>query len=134
MALRLAGTGRILLHIYVPSVLMGLGLGMLVPSLPVLARAFNVAPELAAQAITALLVGRVASYFPAGLIVDRLGRRAAMVIGPIVVTVGVLITALTPWFVLIFLGQALVGSGQGIWSLGREIAAVEEIRSESGAG
>jgi MFS family permease len=131
MAFRLAGTGRILLHIYVPSVLMGLALGMLVPSLPVLARSFGVAPELAAQAVTALLLGRVASYFPAGVIVDRLGRRAAMVIGPVIVTVGVLITAVTPWFGLIFVGQALVGSGQGIWSLGREIAAVEEIRTES---
>ena len=131
MTSRLAGNGRILLHIYVPSVLMGLGLGMLVPTLPVLARSFGVAPELAAQAVTALLVGRVAAYFPAGLIVDRLGRRLAMVIGPIVVTLGVLITALTPWFALVFVGQALVGSGQGIWSLGREIAAVEEIRSES---
>jgi MFS family permease len=131
MVVWLRGSGRILLHIYLPSVLMGLGLGMLVPSLPVLARSFNVAPELAAQAVTALLVGRVAAYFPAGLVVDRLGRRAAMVIGPIIVTMGVLITALTPWFMLIFLGQAMVGSGQGIWSLGREIAAVEEIRSES---
>src|SRR5829696_3450860 len=131
MTFRLAGHARVLLHIYLPSVLMGFGLGMLVPSLPVLARAFGVAPELAAQAVTAMLFGRVASYFPAGYIVDRLGRRPAMLIGPLVVTLGVLVTTLTPWFALVFVGQGLVGAGHSIWSLGREIAAVEEIRAES---
>jgi MFS family permease len=131
MTVRLTGHARVLLHIYVPSVLMGFGLGMLLPTLPVLARSFDVAPELAAQCVTALLAGRVASYFPAGYIVDRLGRRPAMLIGPLVVMVGVLVTALTPWFGLVFLGQALVGSGHSVWSLGREIAAVEEIRAES---
>jgi sulfopyruvate decarboxylase TPP-binding subunit len=51
---------RILLHIYVPSVLMGFGLGMLLPTLPVPARAFGVAPAVAAQGVTALLDGLVA--------------------------------------------------------------------------
>jgi hypothetical protein len=54
---------RIIVHIYVPSVLMGFGLGMLLPTLPILARSFGVAPEVAAQAVTALLVGRTARSF-----------------------------------------------------------------------
>ena len=66
---------RIILHIYVPSVLMGFGLGMLLPTLPILARSFGVAPEVAAQAVTALLIGRTVSYFPWGYVVDRFGRR-----------------------------------------------------------
>jgi MFS family permease len=131
MTLRLGPTARIILQIYVPSVLMGFGLGMLLPTLPILARAFGVAPELAAQAITALLVGRTASLFPAGYVVDRFGRRTAMVAGPLVVVAGVLLTATTPWFGLVLVGQFLVGAGEGLWSLGREIAAVEQIRTES---
>lgn len=130
MNLRLSGTGRIILQIYVPSVLMGFGLGMLLPTLPVVARSFGVAPEVAAQGVTALLLGRTASLFPAGYVVDRFGRRAAMVVGPIIVMVGVLVTAMTPWFGLVLMGQALVGAGEGLWSLGREIAAVEQIRAE----
>jgi MFS family permease len=126
----LSGTARIIFHIYVPSVLMGFGLGMLLPTLPVLARSFGVAPEVAAQGITAYLIGRVACLFPAGYIVDQYGRRFAMVLGPLIVVGGLLITALTPWFGLVLVGQALVGAGEGIWSLGREIAAVEQIRAE----
>jgi MFS family permease len=60
---------RIILNIYVPSVLMGFGLGMLLPTLPILARSFGVAPEVAAQAVTALLIGRTASLFPCGYVV-----------------------------------------------------------------
>jgi MFS family permease len=121
---------RIIVHIYVPSVLMGFGLGMLLPTLPILARSFGVAPEVAAQAVTALLVGRTASLFPCGYIVDRFGRRVAMGAGPLVVTAGVLLIATTPWFGLVLVGMTLVGAGEGLWSLGREIAAVEQIRAE----
>lgn len=130
MSARFAGAGRIILQIYVPSVLMGFGLGMLLPTLPLVARSFGVAPEVAAQGVTALLLGRTASLFPAGYAVDRFGRRAAMVAGPIIVVAGVLITAVTPWFGLVLVGQALVGAGEGLWSLGREIAAIEQIRAE----
>jgi len=131
MNVRLGGIARILFHIYLPSVLMGFGLGMLLPALPILARSFDVAPELAAQAVTATLLGRAVSLFPAGYVVDHHGRRAAMVVGPLIVLCGLLISATTPWFALVFVGQFLVGAGDGLWSLGREIAAVEQIRAES---
>jgi MFS family permease len=105
---------RIIVHIYIPSVLMGFGLGMLLPTLPILARSFGVAPEVAAQAVTALLVGRTASLFPCGYIVDRFGRRMAMAAGPLVVTAGVLLIATTPWFGLVLVGMTLVGAGEGL--------------------
>jgi MFS family permease len=128
--MRLRGAARIILHIYVPSVLMGFGLGMILPTLPVLARSFGVAPEVAAQGVTALLIGRTGSLFPCGYIVDRFGRRLAMATGPLIVMTGVLLIATTPWFVLVLVGMALVGAGEGLWSIGREIAAVEQIRAE----
>jgi MFS family permease len=121
---------RIIFNIYVPSVLMGFGLGMLLPTLPIVARSFGVAPEVAAQAVTALLIGRTVSYFPWGYVVDRFGRRVAMTVGPLIATAGVLTIATTPWFSLVLVGMTLVGAGEGLWSLGREIAAVEQIRAE----
>lgn len=130
MSFRLHSTLRVIFHIYVPSVLMGFGLGMLLPTLPVVARSFDVAPEVAAQGVTALLLGRAATLFPAGYVVDRFGRRPAMVIGPLIALAGVVVTATTPWFGLVLVGQALVGAGEGLWSLGREIAAMEQIRAE----
>lgn len=130
MTFRLHSSLRVILHIYVPSVLMGFGIGMLLPTLPSVAKAFGVAPEVAAQGVTAYLLGRAGTLFPAGYVVDRFGRRPAMVFGPLIAMTGVLITATTPWFGLVLLGQAMVGCGEGLWSLGREIAAMEQIRAE----
>src|SRR3954454_11988818 len=130
MTFRLHSSLRVILHIYVPSVLMGFGIGMLLPTLPSVAHAFGVAPEVAAQGVTAFLLGRASTLFPAGYVVDRFGRRPAMLIGPLIAMTGVLMTATTPWFGLVLVGQALVGSGEGLWSLGREIAAMEQIRAE----
>ena len=121
---------RIIVQIYVPSVLMGFCLGMLLPTLPILARSFGVAPEVAAQAVTALLLGRIASQFPCGYIVDRFGRRIAMTVGPLLVVAGVSAIAATSWFSVVLVAMAVVGAGENLWSLGREIAAVEQIRAE----
>jgi MFS family permease len=81
-------------------------MGMLLPTLPILARSFDVPPELAAQAVTALLVGRTACLFPAGYVVHHFGRRAAMVAGPLIALAGLLVTATTPWFSLSSSGRS----------------------------
>lgn len=119
-----------MLGIYVPSALMGFGQGMVVPTLPELATAFGVPAGLAAQAVTAQLAGRTAFLLPAGFIVDRFGRKHAMVIGPILVIVGALVTIATPWFGGVLAGQALTGAGDSLWGFGREVAAVDQIRPE----
>lgn len=126
----LGNTARIVLSIYVPSVLMGFGQGMVLPTIPDLATQFGVPAGLAAQVVTAQLVGRVACLFPSGFIVDRLGRKYALVIGPLLVIGGALLAIMTPWFGLLLLAQAIVGAGDGLWSFGREVAAVEQIRPD----
>jgi MFS transporter, DHA1 family, multidrug resistance protein len=112
---------------------MGFGQGMVVPTLPDLATAFEVPAGLAAQAVTAQLAGRTAFLLPAGFIVDRFGRKHAMVIGPILVVVGALVTIWTPWFGGVLAGQALTGAGDSLWGFGREVAAVDQIRPEQRA-
>ena len=127
-------TARIVLSIYLPSVIMGFGQGMVLPTVPDLATAFRIPPELAAQLVTAQLIGRAGFLLPAGWIVDRLGRKHALVLGPLLVVAGALLTALTPhvtpWFVLVLGAQALVGAGDSLWSFGREVAAVEQLRPD----
>src|SRR5918997_4112544 len=106
MNVGLGNTARIVLSIYVPSVMMGFGLGMILPTVPDLATAFGVPGTLAAQGVTAQLVGRAGFLFPAGFIVDRLGRQHALVIGPLLAAGGALLTVLTPWFGALLVAQA----------------------------
>ena len=128
--MRLGGTARIALSIYVPSVIMGFGHGMTLPTVPELATAFGVPAEVAAQVITAQLVGRTAFLFPSGLVVDRLGRRHALILGPMLVIFGALVAASSPWFGMLLAAQAVVGAGDSLWSFGREVTAVEQVRPE----
>ena len=52
------------LHIYVPSLLMMIGQGMLIPALPTLAETYAVAPALAVQVVTIQQVGKFVAFIP----------------------------------------------------------------------
>lgn len=107
---------------------MGLGAGMAIPTIPRLATTFEIVPGLAAQIVTAQLLGRVLSLLPGGIIVDRLGTRPAMLMGSGMVAVGAFGTAVGPTFVSLLVAQLVAGGGTSIWQLGREIAAVDMVQ------
>jgi MFS family permease len=128
--IKLSPTAQGLLSIYIPSIILSFGQGMVVPVIPLLAKDFQVSPGLAAQVITAHLLGRALFLVPSGIIVDRLGTRSAMIFGPIIIAAGTLATAFTPHFSLLLAAQLVIGAGGGLWHLGREIAAVGMVRQE----
>lgn len=120
----------VVLTVYVPSVITGFGHGMILPALPAIAQAYDVAPGLAAQVVTAQYAGRTIALFPAGFVVDRFGRKPAMIAGPIVMFAALVATVTAPWFWVVLVAQAALGVGEGIWSFGREILAVDQTRPE----
>lgn len=127
MRLRFNDTARTLVSLYVPSAFVSLGQGMLVPITPALAEAFNVPLGLAAQVVSAHLLGRLVLMIPSGVLVDRFGRRAAMIAGPVLIVICALITLLTTNFYVLLAAQFLAGGGAGLWQLGREIIAVDLV-------
>jgi hypothetical protein len=54
----------------------------------VLAKTFDISPGTAAQTITALAVGRFARMPVSGMLLDRLGTRAALTAGPAIALLG----------------------------------------------
>src|SRR5690554_3150894 len=56
--------GQAVLFLYLPSMLMTLGQGMILPAVPELGRLFGVSSAVAAQAITSQLLGRALSLMP----------------------------------------------------------------------
>ena len=118
------------LHIYVPSLLMMLGQGMLIPALPTLAETYAVSAALAVQVITIQQVGKFIAFIPTGAIVDRWGAKPPMVAGALVSTLCLLGAAATENFVLLMVTQFIWGIGQNMWMFGREIAAAEMVRAE----
>lgn len=128
MRLNLDPNTRTLINLYIPSIIVSIGQGMVVPTTPALAASFEIAPALAAQVITAQLLGRLLVTIPSGMVIDRLGRKPAMIVGPILLAAGSVLTAVTPSFAILLLAQFLAGAGASIWHLGREIAAIDLIR------
>ena len=118
------------LHIYIPSLLMMLGQGMLIPALPTLAETYAVSGALAVQVVTIQQVGKFIAFIPTGALVDRWGAKPPMMIGALVSTICLLGAAAAPNFALLMVTQLVWGFGQNMWMFGREIAAAEMVRAE----
>ena len=130
MKITLNETTRGLLSIYVPSLVMSFGMGMLAPAVPLLAVSFGVSVGLAAQVLTAQMVGRILSVMPAGIMVDALGRKPSMVMGAGVLAVGSVAAAFAPSFLFLIAARFIQGVGGSLWQIAREVAAMDLVRPD----
>lgn len=130
MPLTLSENTKTLINLYIPSSIVSIAQGMVLPTTPALAASFAVSPALAAQVVTAQLLGRTLVTIPSGILIDRLGRKPAMIVGPVMIALSSILTVFTPSFGILLLAQFLYGSGAAIWQLGREIAAIDLIRPD----
>ena len=101
---------------------------MVIPTIPVLATHFNVSPGAAAQIVTAMAVGRFTGTPISGVLLDKMGVRAVVVWGAAVVSAAAIIAALMPWLPGLLLLCFVMGIGDSIWALGREVAGVDLAR------
>lgn len=117
-------------YIYLPSMLMSMGQGMIIPALPAIARTFGVSEALAVQVITSQLIGRTISMLPTGAVVDRFGVKPLMIGGAALATASTFTAAVAPSFTVIIVTQFFWGIGMSTWMFGREIAAVDMVRRD----
>ncbi len=119
-----------ILFLYFPSILMGLGQGMVIPALPLIGEAYNVPGALAAQVLTVQLLGRMITLIPAGAMIDRFGVKPSMVGGALLAALSAFGAAYAPSFLAIAATQFTLGMGKSIWMFGRELSAVDMVRRE----
>jgi DHA1 family bicyclomycin/chloramphenicol resistance-like MFS transporter len=103
---------------------------MIVPALPVLAKSFDISPGTAAQTITALAVGRFAGMPVSDVVLDRLGTRAALTAGPAIACSAALFAGFMPWFSFILVLVFLLGIGESIWVIAREVAGIDLVPTQ----
>ena len=127
-ALLRSPTARGLGNLYAGTLISGSGWAMVLPVTPVLVDHFGVSPGAAAQVVTAYALGRFFGIPGAGVLVDRFGTRKMLIGGPGLVLLGALVGAVTPWFWPILLATFVVGIGDSLWALGREIAGIDLVR------
>ncbi|MGH7795774.1 MAG: MFS transporter [Candidatus Binatia bacterium] len=127
--LKLNPMARGLTTLYTSALLAGMW-SMIVPAIPVIAKAFDISPGAAAQIITALALGRFAGMPLSGTVLDRLGTRAALTSGPAIACAAAFLAGITPWFSLILVLVFLIGIGESIWVIAREVAGIDLARQD----
>lgn len=127
MTLNPIARGLVILY---SSTLLGGMWGMLIPTIPVLTGYFDVSAGTAAQIVTAFAIGRFIGLPVSGVVLDRLGTRAALVGGPVATAIASLLVAGTPWFGVILALVVAMGAADSIWTMGREVAGIDLARLE----
>lgn len=116
--------------LYLSSFVLSFGQGMVLPALPLIVTEFEISIVAVAQVITVYALGRFIAFMPAGVLLDRLGSRFAVVAAPAIITVSLLAVALQPSYPLLLLAMFFAGGAEAIWNLGREIAGVDLVRPD----
>lgn len=103
---------------------------MIIPTIPVLAAHFAITGGAAAQIITAYAFGRFVGTPVSGVVLDRLGTRAALVGGPVAAAAAAFLAAVAPWFGLMLLFLLVMGAGDSLWTMAREMEGIDLVRQD----
>lgn len=106
---------------------------MIIPTIPVLATQFGVSAGGAAQIVTAFAIGKFIGTVVAGVLLDRMGTRVALVSGPLLACAAALSVLWAPSLSLILLLALLIGGADSLWGSAREVAGIDlSHRSQRG--
>lgn len=113
------GAAAMLLPVYLPTALLAFGQGLLVPTLPFYARSIGASASLIGFIVAAAGIGTLLADVPAGILLGRLGRRPAMLLGAGLVALSTLALGLTDNVALLLTLRLLAGVGTALWGLSR---------------
>lgn len=111
--------------LYGSSLFSGLGWGMVLPTIPVLAGSFDISVGTAAQTVTAWATGRFFGTPVSGILLDRTGPRVMMVGGAAVTGAAALVAFMSPAFAGLLLALFVIGAADAVWAMGREVSGID---------
>jgi MFS family permease len=110
---------QLILSLYLPSMMLSLGQSMVAPVIPGLTKSFGVTIGEASLVFVALSSGALVATFPAGYLMDKVGRRPVLLAGPMLTAVA---SFMTPWshsFLELLFWRFLIGVASQLWMQGR---------------
>jgi MFS family permease len=112
-------TYSLILPVYIPTLLLSIGAGILVPTLPLYADGFGVSLSLVSLAVAAAGLGTLIGDVPAGMLLERYGRKPVMVGGTICLTLATLALVFLQFFPALVILRLLAGIGTAMWNISR---------------
>lgn len=110
---------ELMLAVYLPTILLALGQGALLATLPLYAQELGVGYTMVSLISAAAAIGTLVTDVPAGALLHRIGLRRAMLVGCALVVVGTFSLALDPSPEAIVGMRILAGLGTALWGLSR---------------
>src|SRR4029077_3760483 len=121
---------KLFLPVYLPTLLLSLGQGILFPTLPIYAKSLGISFALVSVAIGASAVGTLLADLPSGVILERVGRRPAMLFGAGSVAVSYLLVPFIQTFPALVVLQFVCGVGTAAWAISRHVFLVDSTRPD----
>ena len=114
-------SSKLLLSVYLPTLLLSLAQGILIPTLPLYAKSLGVTFALVSLAVGAAGVGTLLADIPSGVLLERLGRRPSMLAGCGAVALSCLLVPVLPNFASLVVLQFIGGLGSALWAMSRHV-------------
>lgn len=122
--------GRLLMPVYIPSLLMSTSHMALMILLPLHIVDIGYSPAFAAMVVGFRGLGLLLFDVPAGMLVARFGDKPALLGGLGLILAGTVLLAVSEARVLILLGATLLGAGFAAWMLGRQSYIADTCESQ----
>ena len=125
---------QVAIVVYLPTLLLALGQGMLVTTMPLFAADFGVTDTLVGLAVSAAALGTLFMDVPAGAFLERLGLRRAMTFGSGLVALATCLVALpVVGYDLTLVLRIVAGVGTALWGISR-LAYITQTVPATGRG
>jgi MFS family permease len=121
------------MSVYVPSALIALSEGLLLPTLPLFALQFDVSFAEASLVIAASGLGTMFADVPSGMVLGRFGLKRTMMAGTALLAASLFLLGFTSFFPLLIIYRLADGIGRSMWAISRVSFIAEAIHpSERG--
>ncbi len=116
---------QLVLSLYLPAALLALGQSMVAPVIPGLTKSFGIGVDTAALVFVAYSAGSLVATFPAGYLMDKIGRRPVLLAGPLLTAVGSFMTPFSHTFFELLFWRFVVGGASQLWQQGRVLVIAD---------
>ncbi len=113
-------SSSLVIAVYLPTLLLSTGQGILVPTLPLyVQQAFGASFSLVSLAVAAAGVGTLLGDVPAGMLLEHYGRKPIMVAGTLSLAIATLALAVLGSFPVFVALRLVAGVGTAMWNISR---------------
>ncbi|MFT5366840.1 MAG: MFS family permease [Candidatus Latescibacterota bacterium] len=123
----------LILPVYVPTFLLSFCRGLIIPILPFYAKSFDISYTLVGVILAAEGIGSILGALPTSIVINKLGRKNAMILGVLMVAFSVAGLFFAPSVIVVLLLRLISGVGGSIWNISRH-AYLTDVTSPNQRG